>query len=154
MDEATGRVAPDHLAAQLAELVFDVMRALEAQVGVTLRDLDLTEPLAEVLWTLEPEGDPLPRRDLAARLRCDPSNVTFLADRLEARGLIERVVDGRDRRLKAMRLTPAGVATRARLLAGFASGSPFARLTVAEQGHLVDLLARSVRVPRAAADGA
>ena len=147
MSETTLPTATEQLAAELAQRVFELAGVLEAHVGVVLRDLDLTAALADVLWKIDPAADPPSRRELAARLQCDPSNVTFLADRLEARGLIERVVDDRDRRLKAMRLTPAGAAARSRLLAAFASGSPFARLTAAEQRHLADLLARSAGGP-------
>ena len=39
-------------------------------------------------------------RHLASLLKCDPSNVTFLVDRLEERGLVERQTDPADRRVK------------------------------------------------------
>ena len=55
-------------------------------------------------------------RDLAARLQCDPSNVTFLADRLEERGLVERRPDPSGRRVKLLALTPAGLAMRIRVV--------------------------------------
>jgi len=35
-------------------------------------------------------------------LNCDPSNVTFIADRLEDRGLVKRVSTDRDRRVKVL----------------------------------------------------
>ena len=45
---------------------------------------------------------------LAELLFCDASNVTGIADRLEARGLIERRSAGGDRRVKVLALTSAG----------------------------------------------
>ena len=45
---------------------------------------------------------------LAKVLRCDASNVTWLADRLEARGFVERHTAPTDRRVKTLSLTDAG----------------------------------------------
>lgn len=49
---------------------------------------------------------------VAAALHCDPSNVTGLIRRLEARGLVVREADEADRRTKWLVLTPAGNAAR------------------------------------------
>ena len=49
---------------------------------------------------------------LASVMRCDPSNVTGLANRLEERGLVERRDDPSDRRVKGLALTPKGVRMR------------------------------------------
>jgi DNA-binding MarR family transcriptional regulator len=61
-------------------------------------------------------------------LHCDPSNVRFLVDRLEQRRLAQRAVDHHDRRVKAVSLTPAGVAVRQQLVAGAAAAPVFAWL--------------------------
>ncbi|MBW3630045.1 MAG: MarR family transcriptional regulator, partial [Gemmatimonadetes bacterium] len=53
-----------------------------------------------------------PMRSLAGQLRCDASNVTGLADRLEVRGLVTRVGQQGDRRVKLLALTDAGRALR------------------------------------------
>ena len=49
---------------------------------------------------------------LAGTLRCDASNVTWLADRLEARGFVERHTGPADRRVKTLALTETGRAVR------------------------------------------
>ncbi len=49
---------------------------------------------------------------VAAALHCDPSNVTGMIRRLEARGLVVREADEADRRTKWLVLTPAGIAAR------------------------------------------
>jgi MarR family transcriptional regulator, organic hydroperoxide resistance regulator len=88
---------------------------------------------------------------LAERLFCDASNVTGLVDRLEARGLVERRSSEHDRRVKALTLTPAGVALRDQVLA--VMGEPpeaIAALPVADQRALRDILARAVENLRAA----
>ena len=47
-------------------------------------------------------------RKLAQKLKCEPSNVTGIVDRLEARGLVERRPDPADRRVKVAAATDEG----------------------------------------------
>lgn len=126
----------------LAVSLLRVYEALQQDIAKLLLDLHLTEALAAVLSGLDAAGRPLARRAVAERLRCDPSNVTSLVDRLEKRGLVARFEDQTDRRVKAIALTPMGIATRARLVAAVADGATFARLTPKQQGDLTRLLAR------------
>ena len=63
------------------------------------------------LGHLEPD-EPLPMSALADALHCDNSNITGIVDRLEAAGLAERRAAERDRRVKAVVLTPHGEAVR------------------------------------------
>jgi DNA-binding MarR family transcriptional regulator len=71
---------------------------------------------ALALRMLEP-GEPRPMSALATMLHCDASNVTNIADRLEAAGLVERRPTGHDRRVKTLVLTPHGEQMRARVAA-------------------------------------
>ena len=66
---------------------------------------------AMAIRCLEPDRA-LTMSELAQRLHCDNSNVTGIADRLEAAGLIERRQDPRDRRVKTLVLTERGLAVR------------------------------------------
>ena len=81
---------------------------------------------------------------LAERLQCDPSNVTFLVDRLEEKGLAERAADSRDRRVKAVRLTEAGALARSRLVAGAAGAPILTGLTRTQKLQLNELLQTSL----------
>lgn len=84
-------------------------------------------------------------RELAARLGGHASNATGIADRLAARGLVERHEDAGDRRVKRVGLTPAGAATRNQLAACMESArTPFARLSAAQRRQLHDLLAAAI----------
>ncbi len=74
--------------------------------------LDLTPGDLHTLLSLEP-GVPRAMRTLAETLHCDPSNVTWLIDRLEARGFVERQTHVRDRRVKTVLLTDAGIDAQA-----------------------------------------
>ncbi len=125
---------------------FRLESTINAQVARTLTELELTEALAGLLWRLAPEAPPMSMRRLAEDLVCDPTNVTFLADRLEKRGLLERRRDSTDRRVTVLALTPAGVELRNRLLSAAASQSPFRRLPKAEQEQLLRLLAKVNRL--------
>ena len=91
----------------------DVREALCGLVGRYLADyeqaanrhgLTLTEARALGFAACQP----LPQRRLAERFGCDPSNVSLLVDRLEARGLVERRPDPSDRRAKLVVATDAG----------------------------------------------
>ena len=82
---------------------------------------DLTAVQARTLLALESAA---PMRALAEHLRCDASNVTGLADRLEARGLVVRGVQDGDRRVKLLALTDQGRQLRSELEAAMLDASP------------------------------
>src|SRR2546425_4908199 len=93
---------------------------LRDRAFASLKD-DFTARVAECSLSL-PQGKlirelagPESQRELARRLHYDPSNITSLADSLEARGLIERRADAADRRFRLLALTPAGERLRASL---------------------------------------
>jgi MarR family transcriptional regulator, organic hydroperoxide resistance regulator len=132
------------LAYQLAHGAYALHAALEHHLHDTLVEFELTVSLADALWQLDPALGPLSRRQLAERLRCDPSNVTFLVNRLEERRLVNRTRARGDRRVKALALTPAGIRARNRLITTIAESSMFSGLTSAQQRQLTDLLQRCV----------
>jgi DNA-binding MarR family transcriptional regulator len=82
----------------------------------TLTAFGLTPGDLRVLASLG-AGDPRPMRALAQAWACDASNVTWMVDRLEKRGLVERRTLPTDRRVKTVVLTPLGAKTRAELFA-------------------------------------
>ncbi len=66
---------------------------------------DLTPQQLELVRTL---AVPVSMRAFAEELSCDPSNVTGLVDRAERLGLVERVPDPSDRRVRILKLTAKG----------------------------------------------
>jgi DNA-binding MarR family transcriptional regulator len=80
-----------------------------------LHRLGLTPGHMKLLMQLE-EGDGRSMGSLAQSFRCDASTMTWLVDRLEERGLVERRMFPTDRRVKAVGLTPLGVTTKAELV--------------------------------------
>ena len=129
---------------RLAEVAYALHAALERELQDVLVELDLTMALSDALWQLDPARGPVSRRELAERLSCDPSNVTFLVDRLERRQLVSRARAGEDRRVNALALTPAGVQVRNRLIATLAESSVFRDLSPAQQHRLIELLQQCV----------
>ncbi len=87
-------------------------------------------------------GDPAPMRDLAATLGCDASYVTGLADGLERLGLVARVVDPADRRVKQLVLTEPGRVLRERLIEAIWTDHPLSNLDEGERDALAGALAR------------
>jgi len=89
--------------------------------------------------------DPLPMRQIARALRCEPSNVTGIVDRLEARGLVERQPDPSDRRVKVAAATADGTRTAKQLRDSLDfAREPLAELSRADRTTLRDLLQRMV----------
>ena len=70
-----------------------------------IREYDLVPPHWIALQTLD---EPKPMGELAKQLACDSSNVTWITDRLEERGLVERQAAEHDRRVKLLVLTQKG----------------------------------------------
>jgi DNA-binding MarR family transcriptional regulator len=84
---------------------------------------------------------PVSQRILARRLGHDPSNVTALADALEARGLVERRMDAADRRVRTLVRTPAGERVKQQLDERlFQAPDALCSLTEREQQQLLRLL--------------
>jgi DNA-binding MarR family transcriptional regulator len=140
-----GRVRPEEsLMYGLVDLTFELARRTQTMVADVLSELDVTESLADALWQLDPHRAAPSMRELASRLDCDPSTVTFLADRLDERGLVERVADPSNRRVKTLLLTPKGVRVRSLLVEAVTTRSPLVRLTGEEQALLRELLAKAM----------
>jgi MarR family transcriptional regulator, organic hydroperoxide resistance regulator len=136
---------PDATGSQLARAAYELHTAVERELREVLDELGLTIALADALWQLDPALGALSRRELAERLRCHPSNVTFLIDRLERRRLVVRAPAAGDRRVRALELTPAGAKTRERMIVTLARSRLFGELESGERRELVRLLSRCIR---------
>src|ERR1700694_104332 len=110
----------DQAWALLLQLAFE---RVHAHFAAVVAELDPAPLQAKALHELNVDP-PISMRELAARLKSDPSNVTGLIDRLEARGLVERRPDPNDRRIKGLALTSAGAKMRERLFARLYSAPP------------------------------
>jgi DNA-binding MarR family transcriptional regulator len=125
-------------------LVSELAMANRARLVGALDELGLTFSQAHALRVLDPER-PLPMSDMAERLVCDASNVTGMADRLEARGLVERRSSEGDRRIKVLALTREGAHVREQVRELMRTPPPaIVGLSPADQRTLRDVLRRAV----------
>jgi DNA-binding MarR family transcriptional regulator len=123
------------------------LERVHAHFAAVVAELDLAPAQARALHELELDP-PISMRALAERLKSDPSNITGLVDRLEARGLVERRPDPNDRRVRGLALTPAGEELRARLFARlYSAPRGVARLSETDQRVLRDVLQRVLEQP-------
>lgn len=98
-------------AAALEPPVIELLGALhrvETRLEAALEPLGLSLAKLGLLDNLVEAGAPVPLGTLADMCACVRSNITQLLDRLEAAGLVARVEDPSDRRLKRAVLTGAG----------------------------------------------
>lgn len=131
----------DPVTLEVVDLIGAVVARYHEEYEHAAAGHQLTGAQAKLLGLLSLE--PLPMRKIAERLKCEPSNVTGIVDRLEGRGLVERRPDPADRRVKMAAPTEEGLRTAAELRAslGFAR-EPLAGLSTAERVLLRDLLKR------------
>jgi DNA-binding MarR family transcriptional regulator len=80
----------------------------------SIADLGVSPGDLKALMRLVP-GRREPMRALAAMWRCDASTVTWIVDRLEKQGLVERQAHETDRRVKVVVLSPRGTRLRKQL---------------------------------------
>ncbi|CAM5398118.1 MarR family winged helix-turn-helix transcriptional regulator [Streptomyces aurantiogriseus] len=132
---------PDALTMEVVELIGEVVARFYEDYEEAAAEHALTGAQARLLSLLSLE--PLPMRKLANKLKCEPSNVTGIVDRLESRGLVERRPDPADRRVKLAAATEEGcrVAKSLRESLRFAR-EPLAGLAEEERVVLRGLLRR------------
>ncbi|QES05950.1 MarR family transcriptional regulator [Streptomyces venezuelae] len=136
---ATSRTDP--LTLEVVELIGTVVARYYEEYEQAAAQHALTGAQARVLGLLS--LDPLPMRHIAQKLKCEPSNITGIVDRLEARGLAERRPDPADRRVKLAAATEEGRETARRLSESLNfAREPLGELTETERTLLRDLLKR------------
>jgi DNA-binding MarR family transcriptional regulator len=96
-------------------------------------------------FALNALDEPLPMSAIATLLRCDRSAVTWITDRLEERGYVERRSHEHDRRVKLLALTEEGRRVREEIRGRLATPpAQLTRLSRAEQRALRDLLRKAL----------
>lgn len=121
------------LAAEIWRGIFDFFMATRSQRDKALERHGLTPNDARALYYLD-RREAKTMRSLAEAWGCDPSNATFMVDRLERNGLAERRPLAGDRRVKLVVLTARGARTKASLVAEMYRPPP--ELVALKQGDL------------------
>ncbi|MGW1884798.1 MarR family winged helix-turn-helix transcriptional regulator [Streptomyces sp. NPDC001970] len=139
----------DPLTLEVVDLIGSVVARYYHEYEEAASRHALTGAQARVLGLLSLEATPM--RRIAQKLKCEPSNVTGIVDRLEARGLVERRPDPADRRVKIAAATNEGRETARRLRDSLHfAREPLAELSAEERTVLRDLLRRMLGEPPAA----
>jgi DNA-binding MarR family transcriptional regulator len=126
-------------------LLQEVMLGQKGRMFAIASEFELAPAQVMALGRLEP-GKPCAMSELAGALRCDNSNVTGIADRLEARGLVERRAAEHDRRVKELHLTAEGAELRERLWERLSRPpEALAGLSPEDAEALRDILRRALR---------
>jgi DNA-binding MarR family transcriptional regulator len=133
--------AEQTVAAETWALLQRIFFSERPRMMAVYREFDLVPPHVIALQALD---QPKPMGELAKILVCDSSNVTWITDRLEERGLVERRAAEHDRRVKLLFLTPKGRRLRKELQARL-SHPPAAleSLSADDQRALRDILGRA-----------
>ena len=92
-------------------------------------------------------AEPMSMRQFAEHMGCDASNITGIVDRLEAKSLVVRTSDEKDRRVKLIRRTPDGDAAVACFQKELVRASSLAKLSPKARQGLLAALAEVRRDP-------
>ncbi|MFE3262581.1 MarR family winged helix-turn-helix transcriptional regulator [Nocardia sp. NPDC059091] len=134
--------------AEIVRVLMQVANTANGVVAQVLSEFGVPASVASTLWALAPGTEPPTMRDIAARLRCDPSTVSLAADKLQSMELIARQPHPADGRKRTLALTEHGhelwEALRTRL---HASGL-FTGLDTQEQDTLLALLTKMQKPQR------
>jgi DNA-binding MarR family transcriptional regulator len=145
-----GRRAATDLASENWTLLQELAFSQRPRWMAIIREYDLIPPHWIALQTLE---EPKPMGELAKQLACDNSNVTWITDRLEERGLVTRTQAPHDRRVRLLVLTPKGRRLREEIGVRLAEApAAIAELSAKDQRVLHDVLTRAAERLRDQAD--
>ena len=100
-------VSKDSVAADVWRLLAETFQQQFRSATALLQEQGLTPGHLKVLMMLH-SGEALPMGSLAQGMGCDASTMTWLVDRLEERGLVERKMLPTDRRVKTVVMTSLG----------------------------------------------
>jgi DNA-binding MarR family transcriptional regulator len=142
LEGGEGRPARDVPAEELVDALGQLFAHVREHFERGVARFDLPGPCAKALRVID---GAVSMKDLGARIHCDASFVTAIADMLEERGLARREVDQEDRRIKKLVLTDKGNEMQARVVRELFSDVPGIRkLSARERESLLELLRKMV----------
>ena len=102
-------VSPERLAASLLDLWVHLIQGNGQRLVQVIEELDVSLTQVKLLdaLTMQAPHDPSMKR-LSEIVGCSMPSASRAIDSLQRRGWVERREDGQDRRIKRLRITPAG----------------------------------------------
>ena len=141
---STSTAASGTAAREAWALFWRIFSADKPRRMATLNDLGLAPMQSMALMQLRP-GEPMTMSAMAHALMCDNSNVTGIADRLEAMSLVERRPAEHDRRVKTLVITDKGTEVRSEVERRMSvPPPPLASLSEEDAAALRDILQRAL----------
>ena len=142
---ATAATAPGYAIAQeISRLLVELGMTRSNRYMAIIAEFELSPIQARTLFLLDP-GRSMTMSEAAQKTASEPSNLTGVVDKLEARGLAKRSLDATDRRVKLVTLTRGGVALRARLVERLYAPAPWMlALPAADKDQLAALLRKGM----------
>ena len=140
----TDPLVPGHRYASGAEELWALLVASfagwEQRINEAAETAGLSPVSAWALVQLDPEA-PISQKELAARLKCNPSTVVDPTDRLEQKGLVIRRPNPGDRRVNVLMVTAKGAKVRKDLIARLLQPpEAFRRMPAAEQARFREVM--------------
>ena len=131
-------------AQQLWAAVIASFAGWEQRATQAAEAVGLSQVSAWALVQLDPEH-PISQKELAARLKCNPSTVVDPTDRLEEAGLVNRQPRPSDRRVNVLVLTPKGKKIREHLVERlFEPPAAFRKLPAKDQARFREVILEAV----------
>ena len=125
------------------QLILDLFFRQRGRMLAIAQEFGLAPQQAIAIKLLDRERG-TPMNELAKTLHCDNSNVTGIADRLEAHGLIERRACPKDRRVKTLVLTEKGAEIQAAYASRLGAVPPDLKtLSDADAATLLEIMLRA-----------
>ena len=141
-------LVPGHSYASGAEelwaLVIASFSGWEQRINQAAEAAGLSPVSAWALVQLDPEA-PVSQKELAARLKCNPSTVVDPTDRLEQAGLVVRRPNPDDRRVNVLMVTTRGAKVRKDLIARLLEPpDSFRRMPAGDQARFREAMRETV----------
>jgi DNA-binding MarR family transcriptional regulator len=148
--DRSGSPERDGLSTDLADAFGELVEQMVERFEGIARQVSLPSFCVKALHML---SSPMAMKELGRKFHCDPSFVTSIADMLDSRGLGKRETDTKDRRIKNIMLTSAGIELRARVEQEMLKIMPWSNaLDADEQETLLRLVRKMIKAGQATAD--
>lgn len=125
---------------ELCGLVARLGQRMDSHVRRAADALGITASQAIALREM---NEPITMTELAERMSCERSNASYVIDRMEEQGLVQRAPHPTDRRAKILSLTKDGQGCRKNVLDALAQEAPIDALSDDEQATLTALLRKA-----------
>jgi DNA-binding MarR family transcriptional regulator len=148
LDPAPWAASSQQIGEELSQTFSEVVLRRIALIQSVSSEIGLSELQARTLFHIDPKR-PAMMSEVARKAGYEPSNLTGIIDKLEARGLVKRHSATDDRRVKRVTVTREGRAVRKKLMARLYKPEPWMlALSAQDQLALRDILRKALALQR------